>query len=162
MPYTTATPKYTLAVCQSFDPGLHGYGPDMPSGRFLVIDAVDCHGGQTPLVFLDSWVNLTPFSPTQQFVERATQDMRSRVHSCEEPVIAWRQIRDFPIVDIVSLEESSNGYVTGVKKTFWLSVFKRLWRRKRQTVPTSQFTKRFRDDSMEPDSDNNGQKRMKY
>jgi hypothetical protein len=95
----------------------------------------------------------------QTFTEQAVKDMRSRVHSCDDPVIAWRQIRDFPIVDIVKLEETSNGYVLGVKKTFWLSVFKRLWRRKHQLRQRKRVVPEA-DNNIQPNECHNKRSRM--
>lgn len=119
--------KYTLAVCQVYDRGLHGYDSE-PNGHHLSL--YTCQKEEHPLEFLEFWQpgSLSQSMELDEFVQMAKASMSKRINHCDNPVLCSKEIQRFPKVDIIQQLVLPGGHCVAIKKTHWLSVFQRKWR----------------------------------
>jgi len=119
--------KYTLAVCQVYDKGLHGYDSE-PIGHHLSL--YTCEKDEDPLEFLEVWQpgRLSLNMELDEFINMAKISMSKRINQCDNPLVCSKEIQRFPKVDIIQQVELQSGHFVALKKTYWLSLFQRIWR----------------------------------
>lgn len=135
--------RNTLAVCQVYDKGLHGVDEEA-CGHHLAIFA--CEKDETPLGFLEFWQpgDFLGKWEVNNFVKQAQSQMENRIQLSENPYICQKEIARFPRVDIVEKYELSSGHIVAIRKTIWLSILQRKWRKYLQESKTLVKHKRQR------------------
>ena len=130
----------TLAVCQYFNPILHGEC-DEAIGHYLALHTYDEEYDESPYGFLDFW---TPSDYEERILLNQNTDnaCRSMINKLnyfsntdntntddyyyENNITSIRELQNFPKVDIVDIITLNSGHNVAIKKTFWLSIFQRM------------------------------------
>lgn len=136
----------TLAVCQYFNPILHGEceakNSNSPYGHYLALHIYDKNYDGSPYNFLDFW---TPCDYEERILLNQQTDNACRTiinklsnHSndandvhyndyyYDNNITSIRELQNFPKVDIVEIITLNSGHSVAIKKTAWLSIFQRM------------------------------------
>lgn len=136
----------TLAVCQYFNPVLHGEceanNSNSPYGHYLALHIYDKNYDGSPYNFLDFW---TPCDYEERILLNQQTDNACRTiinklsnHSndandanyndyyYDNNITSIRELQNFPKVDIVEIITLNSGHSVAIKKTAWLSIFQRM------------------------------------
>lgn len=137
----------TLAVCQLYNPLLHGTDGSKTSstdaqGHFLALHTYDNEFDESPIGFLNYW---TPSHNT--FDEKMGMNDTMKTY-CDEAsfrlmnttnenymdennnISNLRELRNIPKVDIVETVDLNSGHMVAIKKTLWLSIFQRMLKKR--------------------------------
>jgi hypothetical protein len=124
----------SLAICQRYDKGLHGHGEGKPNGHHLVLYCQDKYENESGCAFLESWSpgNLQRRWELDAHIDEVKWHMRNSLknNAADDWVLSTRQVNTFPRLDLVELVDTPQGYLLGIKKTFWINILKRTWLRK--------------------------------
>jgi hypothetical protein len=133
----------TLAICQLFNPVLHGdcdYDQKQnPNGHYLAIYSYDEEFDETPSDFLGFWnpCNLEEKLLLNQSIDDERRNMMNKLcqTSNHNNIANLKELNNvrFPKVDIVNLITLNSGHTIAIKKTFWLSIFQRLLKKRYST-----------------------------
>lgn len=142
----------TLAVCQLFNPLLHGNSSNA-NGHFLALHTYDDEFDDSPCGFLNSWIP-TGFDERNymnDFIEKSCEDMKTRLinnqqsNNCESfgnNIANIRELNKLPKVDIVKTIELDSGHLVAIKKTVWLAIFQRMLKKRYSNVKQHTSKKR--------------------
>lgn len=128
----------TLAICQLFNPVLHGEGKEA-DGHYLALHTCDEALDETPADFLDFWSPST-FTERLSLNEQMTNVCRKMINRLRDTdevdtydnshVSNIRELQRFPKVDIVDTIILDSGHMVAIKKTVWLSIFQRMLKKR--------------------------------
>lgn len=116
-----------------------------PNGQFLALYVYDHRDEESPLDFLSLW---NPVS-VQERIEFDNY-VRSYQHYCydklefDDDIPNLRELPKFPKVELVEVTELKSGHLVAVKKTFWLSVFQRMLKKRYNKESAGRYSKRMR------------------
>jgi hypothetical protein len=138
------TKSSTLAVCQLFNPLLHGNSSNA-MGHFLALHTYDDEFDDSPYGFLNSWTpkGFDEKNDMNDFIERSCGVMRTRLinnsqsNNCESfgnNIANIRELNKLPKVDIVKTIELDSGHLVAIKKTVWLAIFQRMLKKRYSNV----------------------------
>lgn len=130
----------TLAICQIFNPLLHGESPEgtdnceSPVGHHLALHTYDDEYDDSPYAFLNYW-SQTASADEQAAEDGAVRHMREVLSQEYEgnitaSIAGIHELRNIPKVDIVDTLELSSGHLVAIKKTMWLSIFQRMLKKR--------------------------------
>ena len=177
----------TLAVCQYFNPVLHGEceanEPNSPYGHYLALHIYDKNYDGSPYNFLDFW---TPCDYEERILLNQQTDNACRTiinklsnhsnHSndandvnyndyyYDNNITSIRELQNFPKVDIVEIITLNSGHSVAIKKTAWLSIFQRMLKNRYNKNKTNKTNKTDKTDNNDNNDKiiENPRKKMRY
>lgn len=140
----------TLAICQLFNPHLHGFSSnthetsknseaDVVGGHFIALHTCD-DDDETPYEFLNFWTQSSTYDE-QDSEKDAINEMRSLLmydNADNSNIANIRELRTLPKVDIVDTVELNTGHLVAIKKTLWLSIFQRMLKKRYSSLAKQQ------------------------
>lgn len=140
----------TLAVCQLFNPILHGVNCNSSNadaqGHFLALHTYDTEFDVSPIGFLNYW---TPSSFDEKMnmndiMKKYCDETSFRLMNTSDEnyvneinnISNLREMRNIPKVDIVKTVELDSGHTVAIKKTLWLSIFQRMLKKRYSKIST--------------------------
>ena len=129
----------TLAVCQYFNPILHGEC-DEAIGHYLALHTYDEEYDESPYGFLDFWTpsDYEDLIMLNQEVNNSCRSVINKLYNSHynsnnndiNEITSIRELQKFPKVDIVETINLDSGHTVAIKKTVWLSIFQRMLKKR--------------------------------